>query len=71
MDYFGAHSYNKPGVPGEDPDQLRRVVIIMSGSRLEFISAAERSSETYITRYFKPKQRLVADYQQDALGIFT
>lgn len=24
MDYFGAHSYNKPGVPGEDPGQTAK-----------------------------------------------
>jgi 6-phosphogluconate dehydrogenase len=24
MDYFGAHAYNKPGVPGEDPGAVRK-----------------------------------------------
>ncbi|KAJ5168642.1 6-phosphogluconate dehydrogenase decarboxylating [Penicillium canariense] len=24
MDYFGAHSYNKPGIPGEDPGPVRK-----------------------------------------------
>ena len=24
MDYFGAHAYNKPGIPGEDPGKEKK-----------------------------------------------
>jgi 6-phosphogluconate dehydrogenase len=24
LDYFGAHAYNKPGVPGEDPGPVKK-----------------------------------------------